>query len=174
MAKLPATRRERKEADFEWKVDRMQHDHRFQWLRTQRARRVLVIVDALLLVLIIPAFAAWGSVAGILVTIAAWGGWWLLRVSVRTVADLPDRFLDERQRRSRDRAYLDAYKLYGSVVGGLATIGLIAFVMLSENDELTLTTRWPQVFGLVMFVLLLAIVLPSMTVAWRDRGEPAA
>ena len=174
MPHLPSTRRERKEADLELRVDRLQRDQRFQWLRTRRVRRILVLVEALLLVLIIPGYAAWGSIAGIVITIAAWGGWWLLRMSVRTVADLPDRFLDERQRQLRDRAYLDAYRIFGFIVTGLATIGLVAFAVLSENDELTLTTQWWQAFGLVMFILLLAIVLPSMTLAWRDAGESNA
>lgn len=171
MPHLPSTRRERQEADLERKVERVQRDQRFQRLRTRRMRRLIVLINALLIVLIIPGYAAWGPIAGIIITIAAWGGWWLLRTSVRTVADLPDRFLDERQRQLRDRAYLEAYKIFGFIVTGLATIGLVAFTALSENDELTLTTQWPQAFGLVMFVILLAMTLPSMTLAWRDAGE---
>jgi hypothetical protein len=171
MAHLPTTWKERKEADLERKVERLQRDQKFQWLRTRTARRTLVIISALLCVGIIPGYAQGGAVVGIVVTIGAWASWWVLRISVRTVADLPDRFLDERQRAIRDRAYLNAYRIYVSIIGGLATIGLVVFVFVSENDAVTLTTTWNQAFGGVMFVLVLASVLPSMVVAWRDRGE---
>jgi hypothetical protein len=40
-----------------------------------------------------------------------------------------------------------------------------------ENDEVTLTITWPQALGLTFFVLLLATLLPSMVLAWRDSGE---
>ncbi len=171
MPHLPTTWKERKEADLERKVERLQRDQKFQWMRSRNARRVLVIVSALFCVGIIPAFAQGGVVVGIVVTIAAAASWWALRISVRTIADLPDRFLDERQRAIRDHAYLNAYRIFVSIIGGLATIGLVIFVLVSENDAVTLTTTWNQAMGGVMFVLVLASVLPSMVVAWSDAGE---
>jgi len=171
MPHLPTTWKERKEADLERKVQRAQRDQRFQWLRSRTARRTLVIISALLCVGIIPGFAQGGSIVGIVVTIAAALSWWALRISVRTVADLPDRFLDERQRAIRNRAYLSAYRIYASIIGGLATIGLVVFILVSENDAVTLTTTWNQAVGAVLFVLVVASVLPSMVVAWQDAGE---
>jgi len=171
MPHLPTTWKERKEADTERKVERIQRDQRFQWLRSRTARRILVIISALLCVGIIPGFAQGGSSVGIVVTIAAALSWWALRVSVRTVADLPDRFLDERQRAIRNRAYVSAYRIYASIIGGLATIGLVAFILVSENDAVTLTTTWNQAIGGVLFVLVIASALPSMVVAWQDTGE---
>jgi hypothetical protein len=105
------------------------------------------------------------------VTIAAALSWWALRVSVRTVADLPDRFLDERQRAIRDRAYLNAYRIYAWIICGFSTVGLVAFILVSESDTVTLTITWNQAVGGVLFVLIVASVLPSMVVAWRDSGE---
>ena len=171
MPHLPATWKERKEADLERKVERVQHDHKFQWLRTRSARRILVILSALLCVGIIPGFALGGALIGVLVALAAGVSWWALRISVRTIADLPDRFLDERQRAIRDRAYLNAYRIFASIVGGLGTLGLVIFVLVSENDAVTLTTTWNQAIGGVMFVLVVASALPSMVLAWGDSGE---
>lgn len=171
MPHLPSTRRERQQADLERKVERVQRDQRFQRLRTRRARRLIALANALLLVLIIPAAALAGPFPYLVVIIAAACCWWLLRTSVRLVADLPEQFLDERQRQLRDRAYFDAYRIYTWVVAMLTTLGLIAFVALSENDDLTLTVEWPQAFCLVMFFILSAFMLPSMTLAWRDAGE---
>lgn len=174
MTKMPTTRRERREADLERRAERMQRDERFQRLRTRGVRRILVIAGALLVLLIAPAFAAVGSIAGIVITAAAWGCWWLLRISLRTVADLPDRFLDERQRAERNRAYLFAYLILGWIVAGLLTVALVGFVLVSENDAVTLTTTWDQALGLVLSLTLLIALLPSMTLAWRDAGESNA
>jgi hypothetical protein len=174
MPHLPATWKERKDADRERKVDRVMSDRLFQWTRTTTMRRVLVVVAAVLCVAIIPAFAEGGTVIGIMVTVAAWAVWGLLRMSTRTVADLPDRFLDERQRALRNRAYRYAYLILGWIVAGLATVGLIAFVIVPDDDTATVTTTWSQALGLVLSVTLLISLLPSMVVAWLDRGEESA
>lgn len=171
MPNLPTTWKERKEADMERKVEHLQRDQKFEWLRSRNARRVLVIVSSVLCIGIIPGFAQGGAIVGAVVTIAAAASWWALRISVRTIADLPDRFLDERQRAIRDHAYLNAYRIFVSIIGGIATIGLVIFVLVSENDAVTLTTTWNQALGGVMFVLVLASALPSMVVAWLERGE---
>ena len=171
MPHLPTTRRERKESDLKRKVDRRMRDQRLSWLRTRSNRRALVVVGALLCVGIIPAFALGGGIVGIAVTLAAWGAWGLLRLSTRTVADLPDRFLDERQRALRDRAYRYAYLILGWVVAAALTVGLIAFIIVSENDAATLTTTWDQAIGVVLSVTLLISLLPSTVFAWCDAGE---
>lgn len=171
MPQVPATWKERKEADLERKVERTQTDQRFQWLRTRWARRALVIIGGLLLCALVPGYAQGGSLVGTSILIASWVCWLALRVSVRTIADLPDRFLDERQRMLRDRAYLEAFRIYAWIVGALATAGLVAFFIVQKNDQVTLTTTWQPAFGLGIFVITLPILLPSMVVAWRDLGE---
>lgn len=173
MPHLPTTWRERNEADLERKIERLQRDQRFQWLRTQKARRILVIISALLLVGVIPAFAQGGLIIGAVVTAMAAASWWLLRTSIRAIADLPERFLDERQQAIRNGAFRDAYLTYSFVISGLAVIGLVVFAFVTENDTVTLTTTWSQAWGGVFFVSLLASMLPSMVVAWRDAGEPS-
>jgi len=173
MTHLPTSRKERKEWDLERKVQRMHDDRRFQWLRTRKSRLILVVMSALLCIGIIPAFAASGIVLGAVVTAAAFLSYWLLRTSVRTVADLPDRFLDERQRAIRNRSYVDAYRIFTFIAGGLATLALVVFFAVQENDAVTLTTTWDQALGLVMFILVLASVLPSMVVAVREPAELA-
>ena len=171
MPHLPTTRKERKEVDLEHKVERIQRDHKFQRLRTRKARRILAVITALLCVAIIPAFVQGGGIVGIAVTIAAWISWWALRVSTRTVAELPERFLDERQRSMRNRAYFSAYLILGWIVATLLTAGLVGFVFFSENDALTLTVTWDQALGLVLSLTLLISLLPSVVIAWSDAGE---
>jgi len=62
-----------------------------------------VVVLVAIIALMVPAWTVGGSIPGIVTVVAATIAWWLLRVSVREVADLPDRFLDERQRSVRIR-----------------------------------------------------------------------
>ena len=171
MPHLPTTWRERKESDLERKADRRMRDQRFAWLRTRTARRGLAVTGALLCVGIIPAFAQGGGIVGIGVALAAFASWGLVRFSTRTVADLPDRFLDERQRALRDRAYRYAYLILGWIVAALLTLGLIAFVVVSESDAATVTTTWDQAIGAVLSITLLISFLPGMVVAWCDAGE---
>ena len=171
MPHLPTTWKERKEGDLERRVERIQRDHRFQSLRTRKARRILAVISALLCLAIVPSFVLGGGIIGTAVTVVAWMSWWALRISTRTIADLPERFLDERQRAMRNRAYFYAYMILGWIVCALATIGLIGFISLSENDTLTLTATWNQAIGLVLALTLVISLLPSMVVAWSDAGE---
>ncbi len=171
MPHLPATWNERLEADRERRVERVMSDQRLAWTRTQPARRILAVLTAAMCLAIVPAFAWWGTVGGFVVSAAAFAGLGLLRFSTRTLADLPDRFLDERQREIRNRAYFSAYLILGWIVGAIATIGLIAFVVLSDDDFLTLSLTWDQAIGPVLSVLLVISLLPTFVVAWRDPGE---
>ena len=174
MPHLPTLRQERKEADLERRVERIQRDHKFQRLRTRNSRRILAVISTLLCVAIIPSFTQGGGIVGIAVTIAAWCSWWVLRISTRTVAELPERFLDERQRAVRNRAYFYAYLILGWIVSGLLAIGLVVFVSVSVNDSLTFTATWVQGVGLVLCLTLFISLLPSMVVAWSDAGENRA
>ncbi|MGF1666781.1 MAG: hypothetical protein ACFCVC_10990 [Acidimicrobiia bacterium] len=99
------------------------------------------------------------SLVGLLLMLGAWG---LLRAAIRSMADLPDERLDERQVQVRDRSYLHAYRIVGGLGAtlGLATIGMDAL------DVRTIPTDWLQTtaFGL-MFLMM---VLPSCVVGWQE------
>lgn len=178
MAHLPTTWKERKDADRERKVDRVMSDRLFQWTRTKAMRRVLVVIAAVLCVGILPAFTLAGVVVGAIITVAAWSAWGLVRMSIRTVADLPDRFLDERQRALRNRCYVYAYLVLAWIVAAMVTIVPIVVTILTgagaTSVETTLTITFDQAIGLALSVTLLVSLLPSMVVAWLDSGEDDA
>jgi general stress protein CsbA len=94
-------------------------------------------------------------------------GYLLLRTSVRHIADSPDELLDERQIALRDRSYLHSYRIISSVFA-LLLVALFVRIDLSENafdiSEWWGTGTW---FSLIM----LMAGLPSMVVAWLDKGE---
>jgi hypothetical protein len=86
---------------------------------------------------------------------------YLLRRSVRTVADLPDEHLDERLLAVRDRTYVHAYRILSAVV-------VVALVVVSIAVDRT-TITFHDVSALLWPVCLGAIGLPSAVLAWTSR-----
>lgn len=108
-ADRPHTRRRNDKAVAEM-VETVMRDTRWDRLRTRPARLAIVAVMIALLVAIPVAWITLPALAALGVIVVAIGAWWALRMSVRVVADLPEEYLDERQARMRDRAYVDAYR----------------------------------------------------------------
>ena len=144
-------------------------DTKFNFLRTRKARRVLVI--GLLAMLVIEAAFSLipGILSPILVLVGAliilWG-YLALRSSVRHVADAPDELLDERQIAARDRTYLHSYRIFAAVaVVFMATASILTQEGLVMNfGDRTWTGLW---FSGIMF----AAGLPNMVLAWTTRDE---
>jgi hypothetical protein len=159
-------------------VEKQLNDTKWDGLRTPKAKRILVI-GSNLVILFGTGFLfgvgdnLWSSYAVIHI-ILIFAFWFLLRQSVRLVADAPDAALDERMIAERDRSYFEAYRLLGGLILTLAT-ALMVFAIISDarntsvdafyyNLELT----WPQVQGLFWITFGYAMMLPSMAMAWRQ------
>lgn len=152
------------------RADRLMADTHYDWLRTRRARLTLVAGYVICLVLIAACYLALGSIAGILAVLLAIGVWVLLRLSVRTIADLPDDYLDERQAAMRNAAYVEAYQWLGGSVGTLASLGLVAFIVLGQDpDTWSLSITWDGAMAIFWVVLGLVLALPSLVLATRPR-----
>jgi hypothetical protein len=166
MKKISA--RERNERAVAEMADTVMRDTKWDWMRTRRARLTIVGVMIALLVavpvawLTLPALAALG-VIGLAAIV-----WWALRMSVRVVADLPDDYLDERQARVRDRAYLEAYRWFAGLTLAAATAALVWFVATSENDVITVDITWAGAMAVFWAFEGLALTLPSIVVALRE------
>ena len=152
---------------------------KYRWLRPQRNRRVLV---ALMLVgLIAVAMGSYWptlktnmnlsdgtsvvvySVTAILVIFIVLGGYSLLRISVRSIADAPDELLDERQIKVRNTSIRYAYYAMGYVVLGL--LSLMFF-----GPELKMFQPEGNDGSYLMIATLFAYAsMPSMVMAWRER-----
>jgi len=151
----------------------------FRWLRPQRNRRVLV--SLMIVGLIAVAMGSYWptlktnlnlsdgtsvviySVTAIFVILVVLGGYSLLRISVRSIADAPDELLDERQIQVRNTSIRYAYYAMGYVV-------LTLFLLTFFGPELKLF----QVEGNDGSYLMIATVfayasMPSMVMAWRER-----
>jgi len=105
--------------------------------------------------------------------IAAAVVWWMLRMSVRLVADLPEQYLDERQADLRNRSYVESYRWFAGLVVLLCSAGLLAFIVLGEDpDTWKVAVSYNAVMGLFWMLEAAALSIPSIVLALRDREPP--
>lgn len=151
-------------------VLKSQSDTRFNYLRTRKSRRLMIAALTTLTILVafssaLPTKASSyvGTLGGLLLLI----GYLLIRTSVRHIADSPDELLDERQIALRDRSYLHSYRIISSVFA-LALVALFIRIDLSET-AFEISDWWGT--GTWFSLIMLMAGLPSMVVAWLDKGE---
>ena len=159
------SRHERAVADM---VETVMRDTRWDRLRTRRARLTTVAAMISLLAAIPIAWIALPAAAALGLIVVAVGVWWALRMSVRVIADLPEEYLDERQIRVRDRAYLDAYRWFAGITLLGATLGLVWFAVVSDHDVVTVEISWGAVMAVFWAFEGLALTLPSMVLALQE------
>jgi len=152
---------------------------KYRWLRSQRNRRILVVLMALGTALV-AAGSYWPtlktnldlsdgtevviySVTAIFAIFAVLLGYLFLRISVRGIADAPDELLDERQIKIRDTSFRYAYYAMGYLIAGL-------LILVLSGPELKLfEPEGNDGSFLITSMLFLSASLPSMILAWRER-----
>ncbi len=150
-------------------AERVLADTSYDRFRSSRALLGLVIADAVTTAAIPIAWWGGGAIPGLLATIV-WGGvFLLLRVAVRSQADLPDDVLDERMRAERDRVYVGAYRLVASVVFIGANAALVAVAFGDENTRITFDYESVSAVYWTVFAVLLAA--PSLVLALDIRAN---
>lgn len=152
---------------------------KYRWLRSQRNRRVLVLLVFLGIVLVAMG-SYWPvlktnlqisdtteivvySVTAIFVIFALLLGYLFLRISVRGIADAPDDLLDERQITVRNTSFRYAYYLMSYFV-----VGLLVLVLFGPELQL-FQPEGNDGSYLLISMLFLFSSLPSMVLAWRER-----
>ncbi len=152
---------------------------KYRWLRSQRNRRILVVLTALGTGLV-AAGSYWPtlktnldlsdgtsvviySVTAIFVIFAVLLGYLFLRISIRGIADAPDELLDERQIKVRDTSFRYAYYAMGYLIAGL-------LILMLSGPELKLFEPEGNDGSYVIIAVLFAFSsMPSMVLAWRER-----
>lgn len=150
-------------------VLKSQYDTKFNYLRTPKMRKSLVLSNCIMTLIVLfssivpSAYSKFVTYTGPLFLLA---GYLLIRTSVRHIADTPDELLDERQIAIRDRSYLHSYRIISSLFA-LVIVALFIRIDLSETDfvieDSSGTETW---FALIM----LMAGLPSMVLAWLDKN----
>ena len=152
---------------------------KYRWLRSQRNRRILVVLMAIGTALV-AAGSYWPtlktnldlsdgtevviySVTAIFAIFAVLLGYLFLRISVRGIADAPDELLDERQIKIRDTSFRYAYY-------GLGYIVVALLLLMNVGPEVQLfQPEGNDGSYLIISMLFLSAALPSMILAWRER-----
>ena len=152
---------------------------KFSWLRSQRNRRLLVVLMGLGLALVALG-SNWPiietdlelssavtltiySVTAIFAVLSVIGGYLLLRISVRGLADAPDELLDERQIKVRNSSFRYAYM-------GMGYLVLALIILMFNGPELKLFAPEGN-DGSFLFIATLFTFssMPSMVLAWNER-----
>ena len=152
---------------------------RYKWLRSQRNRRILVLLMALGLFLISMG-SYWPtlktnlnlgpevgilvySITAIFIIFAVVGGYSLLRIAVRSIADAPDELLDERQIAVRNTSFRYSYFILSYILIGL-------MILMFFGPELQMfQPEGNDGSYVVIAALFVSTSLPSMVMAWREK-----
>ena len=151
----------------------------YRWLRPQSNRRILVVLLGLGIILVAMG-SYWPtlkanlslpsgvdlivySVTAIFVIFAVVGGYSLLRISVRSIADAPDELLDERQIQVRNTSIRYAYYLMGYIV-----MALLLLMMFGPEVQM-FQPEGNDGSYLVIATLFAFASMPSMVLAWREK-----
>lgn len=160
-------------------IDQVMRDTKWDAIRTARAQKLLVALGALALVaspitfwfesLLKPGIAILSVLPIFLI-------WWLLRISVRLVADAPDQYLDEFQIRQRDRTYLHSFRILAGIVSALAVSLMIVtiskdFSTVGNVDYYRFDLTFSQVQAVIWAILGSTILVPNMVLAWNQSKE---
>ncbi len=110
---------------------------------------------------------------GILAIIPIFLIWWLLRISVRLVADAPDEYLDEFQVRQRDRTYLHSFRILAGIVSALAVALMVIAIATDFQsqegvDYYHFALTFGQINSIIWTVLGSAILVPNLVLAWSQ------
>ena len=156
-----------------------EENSKYRWLRPQRNRRILVALMAVGLISVAMG-SYWPtlktnlnlsdgtsvvvySVTAIFVIFAVLGGYSLLRISVRSIADAPDELLDERQIKVRNTSFRYAYYAMGYVV-----LGLLSLMFFGPQLQM-FQPEGNDGSYLMIATLFTFASMPSMVMAWRER-----
>ena len=160
-------------------IEKVMNDTKWDSIRTANMQKLLVILGVFSLVgapllfwfedFVLPGIGILGVIPIFLI-------WWLLRISVRLVADAPDEYLDEFQVKQRDRTYLQSFRILAGVVSALA-VALMAFIISLDYqavdgvDYYNLALTFGQVNALIWAVLGSVILIPNLVLAWNQARQ---
>lgn len=157
---------ERNRATVAQNAERVLADTSYDRFRTPRALSALVIVFVVTTALMPVCWLAWGSLAGVASIFPCLAAFLLMRVAVRSQADLPDDVLDERMRAERDSVYVGAFRLVAAVVFLAVNAAFIAVAFRNDGDA-TITFDYDSVSAVFWPLLALLLGAPSLVLAVR-------
>lgn len=158
-------------------VEKQLNDTSWDGLRTRGAKSLLLASSNVMILfgtvfLFIVGDDAWASYALIHILLI-YVFWFLLRQSVRLVADAPQEALDEMMLEVRNQSYVVAFRWLASVLA-IGVTGLMIFAIASDfgpdsdGFNYQLNPTWPQVQAVFWLYLAYILMLPSMAMIWLE------
>ncbi len=154
-----------KEQRISANVEKLMSDNRMNWARGPVAIKAIAVATIVASLATPMAFLI-DSLAG--VTAAAWMflGYFILRGATRGIAEIPERYLDERQLALRNSIYVKSYQ---TLAGLLGLITIAAFVVSISADvagsEVAITLSYNQIQAFVWLFLGPITIIPTVSVA---------
>jgi hypothetical protein len=94
----------------------------------------------------------------------------LLRGATRGIAELPDRYLDERELALRNATYVKAFQWLAGLIGFLAVLVFVFAISQDANDvAVAVSLNFDQVQALVWLFLGPIAVIPTVSLALRGK-----
>ena len=157
-------------------IETVMNDTKWDGIRTSRAQRILVLLGVASLIASPVVFWFEDYIKpgiGILTVVPIFLIWWLLRISVRLVADAPDEFLDELQVQQRDRTYLHSFRILGGLVSAIAVALMVVVISMDvvtvgEVELYRLELTFGQVNAVIWSILGSTILVPNLVLAWNQ------
>jgi hypothetical protein len=161
-------------------VEKQLNDTQWDGLRTKGAKIFLLIATNVSLLagtifLVVVGDNGWTALSLIYILLL-FTFWFLLRKSVRLVADAPEEALDERLIQIRDRSYVIAYR-WLSMLAILLAIGLLGFSIYTDSQpdsdgfSYNIPLTWPQVQAIFWLIFAYTAMLPSMAVIGQELSK---
>jgi hypothetical protein len=161
-------------------VEKQLNDTQWDGLRTKGAKIFLLVATNVSLLagtvfLVVVGDNGWTALSLIYILLL-FTFWFLLRKSVRLVADAPEEALDERLIQIRDRSYVIAYRWLSMLVILLA-IGLLGFSIYTDSQpesdgfSYNIPLTWPQVQAIFWLIFAYTAMLPSMAVIGQELSK---
>jgi hypothetical protein len=161
-------------------VEKQLNDTQWDGLRTRGAKTFLLISTNVFLLagtvfLVLVGDNGWTSLSLIYILLL-FTFWFLLRKSVRLVADAPEEALDERLIQIRDRSYVIAYR-WLSMLAILLAIALLGFSIYTDSQpesdgfSYNIPLTWPQIQAIFWLIFAYTAMLPSMAVIGQELSK---
>ena len=163
------------EAKIAARVEKLMSDTSYDWLRSRAALRTAAAIT-MLLSLATPVGFWFSQILGLICAGLMFIGYLLLRTATREVAELPAKYLDERQLSIRNSIYVRSYQTLGAIY---AAVALIAFGFGIYLDSSNLTTLsgigFDQMQAAVWVFFGPLTVVPTVVYAFlSDENPPLA
>ncbi|MEY2674495.1 MAG: hypothetical protein RLZZ514_1060 [Actinomycetota bacterium] len=152
---------------LEERIARLQNDTSFDWARKPVVQKSIAIATALA-ALATPVGFLYGSITGVAVAAVMFVGYFILRAATRGVAELPNRYLDERELALRNATYVKAYQTAVTLVAALAVVMFIYAISIDIADEkFAIELGFDQIQAVVWLFLGPITVIPTVTLALK-------